>query len=143
MAAHIEREAMSMAMRLTLGLACQRMKVAAAACLVMAATPAWCQSPASQPAATPPASSTQIEEKNDGLDYLASWEVMVEMCGTKYPELKSIANDFWGTRMPKEYREQLLTSQAERYRRVKADVRAKLMAKQDEILAQCHTMFRR
>jgi hypothetical protein len=96
-----------------------------------------------QAASAPPADANQLEEKNDGLDYLASWDVMIEMCSVKYPELKQIANDFWGTRMPKEYREQLMTSQAERYKRVKAEVRGKLMARQDEILSQCYTMFRR
>jgi hypothetical protein len=101
---------------------------------------AWSQT---QPASAPASDANQLEEKNDGLDYIASWEVMVDICSAKYPELKQVANDFWGTRMPKAYREQLLASQAERYQRVKAEVRTKLMARQDEILAQCHTMFRR
>jgi hypothetical protein len=105
---------------------------------------AWSQEKsASAPASEAASDAGQIEEKNDGLDYIASWEVMVDICSARYPELKQVANDFWGTRMPKAYREQLLTSQAERYKRVKAEVRAKLMTRQDEILSQCHTMFRR
>ncbi len=114
MAARIEPGRMSMASAHNPMQAGRRLAGAALASVALLSAPAWSLAQAAQAAPSDAASSAQIEEKNDGLDYIASWEVMVEMCSARYPELKAMAHDFWGTRMPKAYREELLASQAER-----------------------------
>ena len=98
--------------------------------------------PAAAESASAPEGSASQPVLSDGSDYVAAWTVMSEICEDKFPKIKPLVEDFWTKRGNRETRDRVATikSSPDFPARV-TRLRKTLMARKDEVLAQCGQLF--